>query len=128
MCTSNLIWDRLNQQQKEQIKEMLLQTLVTPDQNARRAAADVIASISGIELPRKEWGNIIQILVNQTTNNEEEIKKAAIMTLGFICENLKDKAGSLEDEMVKQIMTGILLSMRAEQTNDEIRYLGVKAL
>lgn len=65
---------------------------------ARRAAADVIAAICAIELPRKQWPNIIQILVNQTNNNEEEIKKAAVMTLGFICENLKEQSGVLDDE------------------------------
>ncbi len=128
MSSSSQIWDKLNDQQKNQIKDMLLQTLVTPDLMARRATADVIASICGIELPRKQWGNIIHILVAQTNNQNEDIKKAAVMTLGFICENLKEKSASLDDEMVKQMMTGILVSMRAEQGNDEIRYMGVKAL
>ena len=98
---SNNIWDRLNLDQKQQIKELLLQTLITKDQNARRAAADTIASICSIELPRKDWPNIIQILVNQTNNQDQEIIKAAVMTLGYICENLKDKNDSLDNELVK---------------------------
>lgn len=57
--SENNIWDKLNQEQKHQIKELLLQTLVTKDQQAKRATADTIASICSIELPRKEWPNII---------------------------------------------------------------------
>ena len=36
------------------------------------------------------------------------------MTLGVICENLKDKKVAFDAELAKQIMTGILMSMRIE--------------
>jgi hypothetical protein len=47
-----------------------------------------ISEICAVELPRKEWPDIISNLVANTTNDQVEIKKAAMMTLGYICEAL----------------------------------------
>lgn len=63
-------------------------TLVTKIIIVRRAAATAIASICGLELPAKQWPEIIPVLTNNSSNSDTEVKKAALMTLGFICEEL----------------------------------------
>lgn len=63
-------------------------TLVTPVLIARRAAASGIAAICSLELPLKQWPQIIPNLINNLQNQDPEIKKAALMTLGFVCEEL----------------------------------------
>lgn len=78
----------LDENDKNQIKTALMVTLVTPVLTARRAAASGIASICSLELPLKQWPQIIPILINNSQNVDSEVKKAALMTLGFICEEL----------------------------------------
>lgn len=63
-------------------------TLISKVILARRSAASLIAIICGIELPRNLWPEVISILANNSSNENEEIKKAALLTLGFICEEL----------------------------------------
>ena len=47
-----------------------------------------ISAICAIELPRKEWPDLINNLVANTSNTHTEYRMAAILTLGFICEAL----------------------------------------
>ena len=41
-----------------------------------------------IELPRKEWPDLISNLVVNTSNIHTDFRMSAIVTLGFICEAL----------------------------------------
>ena len=66
-------------------------TLITKIVIARRAAASAIAAICGLELPLKLWPQIIPVLTNNSSNADPEVKKAALLTLGFICEELVKK-------------------------------------
>jgi importin subunit beta-1 len=51
----------------------------------------VISTIASIEIPRKEWQELIPLLIQNINYTDIDIKKAAIITLGFICESLVSK-------------------------------------
>jgi len=85
------VWFDLDEIVKNQIKTALMVTLITKTVIARRAAASAIAAICGLELPLKQWPQIIPVLTNNSSNVDPEVKKAALLTLGFICEELVKK-------------------------------------
>jgi importin subunit beta-1 len=66
-------------------------TLISKDRLAKRSAADAISAVCSIELPKGEWPDIIFNLVANSKHENLEIRMSAIMTLGFICEQLREK-------------------------------------
>ena len=142
------MWFELDINVRNQIKNALMITLITKIVIARRAAASAIASICGLELPLKQWPQIIPVLTNNSSNVDSEVKKAALMTLGFICEELvrilafysyyhhylifiiKKNTGNpncLEQDQIEIILMGILIGMVETETNHEIREFSIKA-
>lgn len=75
----------------DQVKNELLKNLITKDRNIKRLTADALASLAVHEFQKKSWLDLIPNLSNNLKHQDVEIKKAAILTLGFICEQLKDK-------------------------------------
>lgn len=82
------VWLDLDDSEKEQLRTALMVTLVTKVVLARRAAASCIAAICSFDLPMNKWPTIIPILINNSQNQNPDVKKASLMTLGFICEEL----------------------------------------
>lgn len=82
------LWLEIDETHRQGIKKSLMATLISKVILARRSAASLIAIICGIELPQNLWPEVISILANNSSNENEEIKKAALLTLGFICEEL----------------------------------------
>jgi importin subunit beta-1 len=65
---------------------------------------------------------LIPSLAINLTHTDVEVKKAAIMTLGFICEALKDKQleSFLEASKIEEILKGILLGLKKDETDSEV--------
>ena len=53
--------------------------------------ASLIASIASIEIPRKEWNDLIVSLCSNSTNENIDIRNASLQTLGFICEEISSE-------------------------------------
>jgi len=88
-----------------------------------------ISTIFTLELPKQGWPDLIPNLASNTNNEQLEIRKAAIMTLGDICEKLKhEKMQCLELSQVENIMMGICLGMKKDETHQEIKLIAVKAM
>lgn len=60
---------------------------------ARQAAAQVVAKVAAIELPRGQWTDLIDALTANVTNSPSDLlKQAALETLGYICEEIVRRA------------------------------------
>lgn len=47
----------------------------------------VIAAIAAIDIPRNQWPDLIQILLeNVTKSNKSNLKQASLQTIGYTCE------------------------------------------
>jgi hypothetical protein len=55
----------------------------------RKQVGSAIATIASIEIPRKEWLELIPNLSSNATHPSIDIRHAALETLGFICEELQ---------------------------------------
>ncbi|RYC56099.1 hypothetical protein CHU98_g10112 [Xylaria longipes] len=85
-----------DQETKTRVKALALQTLSSSNSQAGNAAAQVIASIASLELPRDQWPELMGTLVQNGARKEEtnpEIRLSAIYALGdsleFVGNNFK---------------------------------------
>lgn len=72
------MWVKLEPTFKEQIKQAVLFSLATPSAVVRTQVAAAIASIAAIEIPRKEWNDLITSLCSNAGNDSLDIRNAAL--------------------------------------------------
>jgi len=81
-------WLNLDVNYKEQIKNNILSTLVSPDMDIKKAAGLCISGICHVELPNNQWTNVFENLINAAQNENKDIRITAILTLGYIYEEI----------------------------------------
>ena len=79
-----------------------------------RLGANAIAQIAAIEIPRNEWLDIINTLARNTMEGNFEIKRASIITLGFISQELKQIEAKIDPSACEQILGSLILGIREE--------------
>ena len=124
-------WIALDPTIKAQIKAALLATLATPTQEARHTAAQVIAKIAAIELPRQEWPELItSLLANMgtpTAPQPDHVKESTLEALGFVCEEIAG-TDALAQDQVNNVLTAVVQGMNKTETNNNIRLAATQAL
>lgn len=107
---------------------MALQTLGSTNTQAGQAAAQVVASIAAIELPRNQWQDLMTSLVRNVSEGSAHQKQASLTTIGFICESQdSDLRASLVGHS-NAILTAVVQGARKEETNLEVRLAAITAL
>ncbi|MQL80033.1 hypothetical protein Taro_012476 [Colocasia esculenta] len=121
-------WVSVDQMIKAQIKESLMQTLPSPVSEARHTSCQVIAKIASIEVPRREWPDLIgRLLSNMRQQNASAIlKQATLETLGYVCEEISPK--DLEQEQVNSVLTAVVQGMNQLEPSIEVQLAAVKSL
>ncbi|KXT12569.1 hypothetical protein AC579_2091 [Pseudocercospora musae] len=113
---------------KSQVKSNALQTLGSNDQRAGQSAAQFIASVAAIELPRELWPELMPTLVENVGNGSDQKKQSSLTTIGFICET-EDQ--DLRDSLAQHsnaILTAVVQGARKEEANNDIRNAAITAL
>ena len=113
---------------KTQVKSLALQTLSSPDSRAGQSAAQFISSIAAIELPREQWPELMNTLVENVGSGDDRKKQASLTTIGFICEaDDQDLRDSLAQHS-NAILTAVVQGARKEEPNLDIRNAAITAL
>jgi importin subunit beta-1 len=81
-------WIQLDVEFKSNIKVAILATLASPKGLVRGQVAQIIAAIATLELPRKEWDDLLPSLCGNATSQELNIRLASLTTIGYICDEL----------------------------------------
>ncbi|GMF83123.1 unnamed protein product [[Candida] boidinii] len=55
-------WIKIDQESKNQIKNISLKALLSNDDRVANTAAQLVAAIAEIELPRREWNDLMHII------------------------------------------------------------------
>lgn len=113
---------------KKGVKDATLATLSSNNAQAGQAAAQVIASIAAIELPREQWPELMPTLVKSVADGSDHQKQASLTTIGFICES-EDQ--DLRDSLIQHsnaILTAVVQGARKEEANNEVRVAAISAL
>ena len=66
----------------------MLANLAAKASTVRTQVANAVANIAAIEVPRKEWLDIIPNLCHNAGGENIDYKNAALETLGFICDEI----------------------------------------
>jgi importin subunit beta-1 len=121
-------WLGQTDQTKKGVKDLALRTLASDKTQAGQAAAQVIASIAAIELPRAQWPELMPSLVRNVGDGADHLKQASLTTIGFICES--DDA-DLRESLVQHsnaILTAVVQGARKEELNPDVRLAAISAL
>lgn len=121
-------WIQLDEESKKRVKDLTLQAISSSNAQAGQAAAQVIASIAAIELPRDQWPELMPSLVRNVGEGADHLKQASLTTIGFICES---QDAELRQSLVQHsnaILTAVVQGARKEEANIEVRLAAVNAL
>lgn len=113
---------------KTLVKEKALQTLASTNAQAGQAAAQVVASIAAIELPRNQWQDLMTSLVRNVSEGTPHQKQASLTTIGFICESQDAELRAALVGHSNAILTAVVQGARKEETNQEVRLAAITAL
>jgi importin subunit beta-1 len=103
----------------------ILATLASKKLLVRNQIANVLAAIASIEIPRKEWDDLIPNLCVNSTSDDINIKLASLTTLGYICEELgpEDLNDALKNSIILALTNNISAEGPLEPTKLSIRAL-----
>lgn len=118
----------LNPELKENVKRLALHTLSTQDARAGQSAAQFIASIAAIEIPRNQWPELMATLVENVGQGADHQKQASLTTIGFICETDEHELRDSLQRHSNAILTAVIQGARKEEANPEVRLAAVTAL
>ncbi|RYP23665.1 hypothetical protein DL765_000961 [Monosporascus sp. GIB2] len=117
-----------DQETKDRVKSLALQTLSSNNAQAGQAAAQVIASIAAIELPRDQWSDLMATLVQNVSSGAPHQKQASLTCIGFICESQDADLRTALIGHSNAILTAVVQGARKEETNNEVRLSAITAL
>ncbi|CAG8604106.1 16120_t:CDS:10 [Acaulospora morrowiae] len=119
-------WLNMDEETRQQIKQMVLTTLGSSDQRAAATAAQVVSAISAIELPAGQWTDLMKnLLENVTTTDNSQLKISTLMAIGFVCESIDSEILAAQSGA---ILTAVVSGARKEEPNQEVRKAAIDAL
>ncbi|KAI9802110.1 MAG: karyopherin beta [Piccolia ochrophora] len=113
---------------KKSVKELGLRTLASNDGRAGQSAAQLIASIAAIEIPRDLWPDLMQTLVQNVGDASVHLKQASLTTIGFICETEDSDLRESLAGYSNAILTAVVQGARKEEPNADVRHAAISAL
>lgn len=113
-------WKVMDAETRARIKNTVVSALGAADEAARHTAGMVIAKIAAIELPAKEWPELLPGLLSEPTATTLEC-------LGYVCEEIEEEEDVLSEAEVYQILAAIIAGMQPDQGVD-VRHKSTVAL
>ena len=112
-------WLNLNQIIKEQIKTNILSSLITEDIYIKNVTGLCIAGICKVELPRNQWSNIFDILINVSQNENINVKISSVIVLGMIYEDIQ--ITNIDNNTVSKLINMYYTLLTTKNDNDKNR-------
>lgn len=119
---------QVNPDVKAQVKKLAIDTLASNDARAGQSAAQFIVSIAAIELPRNEWPELMNVLVQNVGTGSDHQKQASLTAIGFICESDDPELRESLTAHSNAILTAVVQGARREEPNMEVRNAALTAL
>ena len=123
----------LSMEVRNRVKEGSVHALGSQHNQVRLAAAQVIAKIATIELPKPgQWDGLMQALLDYVVKPEASpagvAKKEALNTIGYICEEIAQLETNCLEAKSNEILTAVVAGMRADEAEVKIKVAATKAL
>lgn len=116
------IWHKLSQSSKELIQSCGLMNLISQDDGIKRSAANLVANAFALDcVSGGNWANLLPTLQENLTNEDSNIRRSSIITLGYICEILHtDKIDCLDQKQIDSMISGICMSLKTYNQNTKV--------
>lgn len=101
------------------IKQSSITTLGAENKSIRKIASSLISHIAAIELPKGSWMEIVDLLYNNFTSQDLNVKLACIQTAGFICEEII-KVGKIDVVVQPVVRTNLVNVMAGSLQNENL--------
>ncbi|KIW04872.1 hypothetical protein, variant [Verruconis gallopava] len=113
---------------RQNVKLLALKALASENSAVGRTAAQFVAAIAAIEVPRNQWPELMQTLVENVGTGADKQKQASLTAIGFICETDDvDLRESLQHHS-NAILTAVIQGARKEEPNNDVRDAAITAL
>jgi importin subunit beta-1 len=113
---------------RQNVKQLALKALASDNSAAGRAAAQFVAAVAAIEIPRNQWPELMQTLVENVGTGSDKQKQASLTAIGFVCETDDvDLRESLQHHS-NAILTAVIQGARKEEPNPDVRDAAITAL
>ena len=120
------VWLKYNVETKKTIKKMLMDTLNSDNKELRNGAANVISVIASLEIPRREWPEIIVLLSANALGQNINVKLASLDILGYICEEIYiNHLKILDIDLILSVLTH---NLKSTLKNDDIKLSAIRTL
>lgn len=120
-------FEKMPEEAKSKIRLAVYSLLGDAVSTVAQTAAQIIAKIALIELPRGQWGDLINALLQNMTNPQAtpSLKKATLETFGYICEEIDSEVLA---NSANQILTAVVHGMRPDEKNRDVKLAACNAL
>lgn len=81
-------WLAISDEYKVKVKSDIINTLSSPVARVGSIAAQVVAAIAAIELPKEQWQDLITNLLGAVNTGDLNTRIATLQCIGFICESI----------------------------------------
>jgi importin subunit beta-1 len=108
-------WAGLPGQSRLVVKEAATSALTAQELDVGKSAAQVLAKIGAIEVPPKEWPQLVPLLLSHVTNTDPRARQIALVTLNYLCDELvqlQEEGTSIEEAVSDSILTAVVQGMR----------------
>ncbi|KAI5953311.1 kap95 [Candida jiufengensis] len=121
-------WLKLNTELKKKIKDQAILGLSTLNQKVASTAAQLVAAIADIELPRGEWPELIPIIIQNTkSENPENVKRSSQLAIGYICETADHTNPNILSQ-ASGILIAIIQGVQSNEPSNAVRVTALNAL
>ncbi len=111
-------WEMLGMDIKSDVKSGVLSTLASSNFIVRKAAALCVAGIYKKEYSASQWPELIDILVQTSSSDNQNFQAASIMTLGYISQEIQVNEFQVSD--VDKILSAFIIILQKSQINAEV--------
>lgn len=119
-------WLSLPEGVRQTVKNLDLETFKTEDIHAGVSAAQLLAAIAAIELPREMWPDLLSFLVgNVSPQSPAHIKIYSLQAIGFICESVDPNVLVAQSNA---ILTAVAQGARREEQDQRVQLAAINSL
>jgi importin subunit beta-1 len=87
--------------------------------------ANAVAVIASIEIPRREWLELIPNLCTNARHENPDYRNSSLQTLGYLCDELAPE--DLIDSLKNEIVSALTSNITSVAANEKSTHLAVKA-
>lgn len=112
------LWANMNKDQQDLLKESSLASLLSEDKNIIRSASSALSAICIYEIPKGSWLDVMETLSANTTHEDENVRYASLVALGYVCEELREN--ELQKKESELVISAFMESLENNSEKEEL--------